>query len=95
MKLRSRGRNPAKRYVKVNNTSLESHEAQIAAADPLIQELVRRLSRVESILSTPLGQAHESIGSILFDILSHWGKNGSLTWVQRMVNICLFIKKYQ
>ncbi len=40
MKLRSRGRNPAKRYVIINNTSLESQEAQIAAADPLIQEIL-------------------------------------------------------
>ncbi len=36
MKLRSRRRNPAKIYVHTNDTSLESQEAQIAAADPLI-----------------------------------------------------------
>ncbi len=63
MKLRSRGRNPAKRYVKINDTSLESQEAEIVAADPLIQEIYRRLLKVESILSTLLGQAYDSSGT--------------------------------
>ncbi len=63
MKLRSRRRNPAKRYIKINDTSLESQEAQIAAADPLIQEIFRRLLKVESIHSTLLGQAYDSSGT--------------------------------
>ncbi len=63
MKLLSRESNPDKLYVKINDTSLESQEAQIAAADPLIQEIFRRLLKVESILSTPLGQAHDSSGT--------------------------------
>ncbi len=63
MKLRSRGRNPAKRYVNFNDTPLESQEAQTAATDPLIQDILRRLLKVESILSTRLGQAYDSSGT--------------------------------
>ncbi len=63
MKLRSRGRNPAKRCVIFNDTSLESQEAQTAAADPLFQDILKRLLRVESILSTLLGQAYDSSGT--------------------------------
>ncbi len=54
MKLRSRGRNPAKMYVNFNDT---------AAADPLVQDILRRLLKVESILSTLLGQAYDSSGT--------------------------------
>ncbi len=61
MKLRSRGRNPAKRYVSFNDTSLESQEAQTAAADPLIQDILKRLLKVGSILSTLLGQAYDIV----------------------------------
>ncbi len=61
--LRSRGRNPDKRYVNTKDTSLESEEAQTAATDPLIQGILRRLSKVESILSTLLGQAYDSSGT--------------------------------
>ncbi len=60
MKLRLRGRNPAKRYVSFNHTSLESQEAQTSAADPLIQDILNRLLKVESVLSTLLGQAYDS-----------------------------------
>ncbi len=79
MKLRSRGRNPAKRYVNINDTSIESQEAQIAAADPLIQDILRHLLKVESILSTLLGQASDSPGTegsriTLPDLLSRVAK---------------------
>ncbi len=79
MKLLSRGRNPAKRYVNTNNTSLESQEAQTAATDPLIQDILRRLLKVESILSTLLGQAYVSSGTegsriTLPDLLSRVAK---------------------
>ncbi len=60
MKLCQRGRSPAKRYANCNDTSLESQEAQTAAADPFIQNILRRLLKVESILSTLLGQAYDS-----------------------------------
>ncbi len=63
MKLRSRGRNPSKRCVNIYDTSLESQEAQTAAADPLIQDIFRCLLKVESIRSTFHGQAHDSSGT--------------------------------
>ncbi len=59
MKLRPRARKPAKRYVTINDTSLESQDAQAAAADPLIQDIPRCLSKIESILSTLLSQAYD------------------------------------
>ncbi len=79
MKLRSRGRNPAKTYVHSNDTSLESQEAQTAAAGPLIQDILKRLLKVESNLSTLLGQAYESSGTegsriTLPDLLSRVAK---------------------
>ncbi len=63
MKLRLRGRNPAKWYVNINDISLESQEAPTAAADPLIQDILRRLLKVESILCTLIGQAYDSSGT--------------------------------
>ncbi len=73
------GRNPAKRYVNTTDTSLESQEAQTAAADPLIQDILRRLSKVDSILSTLLGQAYDNSGTegsriTLPDLLSRVAK---------------------
>ncbi len=72
-------RNPVKRYVNTNDTSLESQDAQAAAEDPLIQDILWRLSKVESILSTLLGQAYDSSGTegsriTLPDVLSRVAK---------------------
>ncbi len=70
MKLRSRGRNPAKRYVNINDTSLDSQEAQKAAADPLIQDILRRLLKVESI--SALFLVRRMIVSVLKARASPW-----------------------
>ncbi len=45
MKLRTRGRKAATRYVNENDARLESQDAQAAAADPLIRAL-GRLSKI-------------------------------------------------
>ncbi len=63
MNLHSRGRNPAKRYVNTNDTSLEPQEAPTTAADPIIRDILRRLLKVKSILSTLLSQAYDSSGT--------------------------------
>ncbi len=48
-----------------NGAPLESQDAQTAAADPLIEGALRRLSKIESILSIPLGQdgGHDGSGT--------------------------------
>ncbi len=59
MKLRTRGRQSAIRYVTDNDTPLESQDAQAAAVDPLIKDILGRLPKVESILSILLGQDYD------------------------------------
>ncbi len=63
MKLRSRGSRAASRYVTVNGTCLESQDAQAAAEDPYIQDILRRQSISESILSSRLGQDYDGLGT--------------------------------
>ncbi len=68
-----------KRCVNINDTSLELQETQAAVADPLIQDILRRLLKVESILSTLFGQAYENSGRItLPDLLSRVAKLGEV-----------------
>ncbi len=79
MKLRSRGRKPAEGHVNINGASLESQDAQPAAEDALIQDILRRLLKIETILSTLLGQAYDGSGTegsriTLPDLLSRVAK---------------------
>ncbi len=61
IKLRTRGRKAATRYVTYNDTPVESQDGQVAVAIPLIQGILGRLSKSESILRILLG--HDYYGS--------------------------------
>ncbi len=66
-------------YVSANYIPIESQDAQAAAADPLIQDILGRLSKSESTLSIFLGQDYEGSDAegpriTLPDLLSRVGK---------------------
>ncbi len=63
MKLRTRERKAAKRYVTDNETSLKSQDVYVTTADPLIQDILGRLSKNESILSFLFGQDYGGSGT--------------------------------
>ncbi len=62
MKLKTRGRKAATRYVTDNDTPLESQDAQAAATYLLIQDILGRLFKIETI-SILLGQDYDGSGS--------------------------------
>ncbi len=63
MELWQRGRKSDSRYVTDNDTPLLSLGAQATAADPTIQDILLRLSKIESILTVLLGQGYDGSGT--------------------------------